>query len=84
MIMLPKHLNATAIFLDMALLGVAMDAALSLGPLLWHHHNKTVIVSWNTRRPGREPRRGDRGPSIDYLLDFKVICAYFREMTPYI
>ena len=27
-----------------------------------------VTVSWNTRGPERVPRRGNRGPSIDYLF----------------
>ena len=48
MVMLPKHLNVKAIVLDRALLWAAMDAALSQGPLLWRHNDKTVIVSWNT------------------------------------
>ena len=64
MVMLPKHLNAKAIVVDRVLLWAAMDAALSQGPLLWRHNDNTVIGSWNTRGPEREPRRVDREPGI--------------------
>ena len=75
MVMLPKHLNVKAIVLDKALLWAAMDSALFHEPLLWRHNDKTLIVSWNTRGPERKPRRGDRGKSINYLLDFNAICS---------
>ena len=56
------------IVLDTALLWAAMDAALSQGPLLWRHNNKTIIVSWNAHGPEGEPRHGNCGLSIDLLF----------------
>ena len=44
---------------------VAMDAALSQGPLLWRHKGITVIISQNKRRTEREPWQGDHSLSID-------------------
>ena len=78
MVMLSKQLIVTAIVLDWALLWAAMNAALFQGPLLWRHNDKTIIVSWNTRGPEREPGAAivDR-QSINYLLEFKVICCIF-------
>ena len=68
LVMMHKLLKVKAILLDRALLWAAINAALSQGPLLWRHTDKTVIVSWNLRGPEREPLRGDRGPPIDQLL----------------
>ena len=71
----PSYGNAAQTFkcictivLDTALLWAAMDAALSQGPQLWRHNNKTIIVSWNAHGPEGEPRRGNCGLSIDLLF----------------
>ena len=45
------------IVLGMALLWAAIDSALSQGPLLWRHNDKTVIVSRNTRWRERDTRQ---------------------------
>ena len=66
--MLPKHLNVEAIVLDRALLWAAMDAALSQGPLLWRHNDKTIICLMEYVRTWAGtpvPGYGFRGPSID-------------------
>ena len=57
MVMLPTHLNVTAIVLNRALLWAAIDATLSKKPLLWRHDDKTVIVSRNTRGRERNTRQ---------------------------
>ena len=44
MVMLPKHLSVKAIFVDRALLWVAMNVALSQGPQLGRLNDKTVFV----------------------------------------
>ena len=45
------------IVLGMALLWAAMDSSLSQGPLLWHHYDMTVIVSWNMLGCERDTRQ---------------------------
>ena len=57
MVMLPKHLNVTAIVLVGALLWAALDAALSQEPLLWRHKDTTFIVSRNARGIERDTRQ---------------------------
>ena len=57
MVMLPKHLNVTAIVLDRVLLWAAIDAALSQEPLLWRHNDKTVIALLNVRGRERDIRQ---------------------------
>ena len=57
MVILPKHLNITAIVLDRTLIWAAIDAALSQEPLPRRHDDETVIVSRNTRGRERDTRQ---------------------------
>ena len=82
MVILPKHFNVKAIVLDRALLWAAMDVALSQGPLPWRHNYKTVIVSWTTHGPERDPPRRSR--TANWLVIScisKQFVAYFFEIT---
>ena len=82
MVILPKHLNVKAIVLDSALLWAAIDDALSQGTLPWRHSYKTVIVSWTTYGPERDPPRRSR--TVNWLVISwisKQFVAYFFEIT---